>query len=180
MTCCIAFLRAVNVGGRMVKMQALRGAFESIGLQEVQTFIASGNVIFRTQARDLDALERKLETVLRATFGFEIHAFVRTVTELAALVAHPAFDAAAVAAAQTHVVGFLSEAPGATAVATLARLASAADRFQFHGREFYWLSIEKQSVSRFSNAVFERTLKMRTTFRGMGTLRKVLEKINGV
>ena len=58
MTRCVAFLRAVNVGGRTVKMEALRAAFEALGFEPVQTFIASGNVIFETRARGLAALER--------------------------------------------------------------------------------------------------------------------------
>ncbi|MBK6427791.1 MAG: DUF1697 domain-containing protein [Blastocatellia bacterium] len=47
----IAFLRAVNVGGRIVKMKAaLRSIFEELGYQQVSTFIASGNVIFETRS----------------------------------------------------------------------------------------------------------------------------------
>ncbi len=48
---CIAFLRAVNVGGRIVKMDALRGHFEAAGFTSAETFIASGNVIFDTKAK---------------------------------------------------------------------------------------------------------------------------------
>jgi len=46
MTRYIAFLRAINVGGHTVKMEHLRGIFESMGFSNVETFIASGNVIF--------------------------------------------------------------------------------------------------------------------------------------
>ena len=113
MTRCIAFLRAVNVGGRFIKMAALRAEFEALGLANVQTFIASGNVIFDTRARDLVALERKIEAHLNASFGFGIHTFIRTEKELAAIVAHAAFDAAEAAAANTHVVGFIASAPDA-------------------------------------------------------------------
>ena len=77
MSRCIAFLRAVNVGGRTVKMAALREAFEALGFSGVETFLASGNVIFETRARDLAALERKIETHLNTAFGFEIHSFIR-------------------------------------------------------------------------------------------------------
>jgi uncharacterized protein (DUF1697 family) len=42
----IAFLRAINVGGHIVKMDHLRRLFEALELAEVETFIASGNVIF--------------------------------------------------------------------------------------------------------------------------------------
>jgi uncharacterized protein (DUF1697 family) len=171
---CIAFLRAVNVGGRTVRMDALRAAFETLDLSEVRTFIASGNVVFGTRARDPAALTRRIEACLHAAFGFEVQVFLRTDAELAALVAHPAFDPAATAATATHVVGLLSTPPGAAAGQALRAFESATDRFALHGRELYWLSTHRQSESRFSNAAFEKALNLRATFRGMGTLRRLL------
>ena len=171
---CIAFLRAVNVGGRFIKMEALRTAFEALGLAKVETFIASGNVIFETRARDLAALERRIEAHLHASFGFEIDTFIRTKAELAAIVAHLAFDAAEAAAANTHVVGFIAKAPEPAVAALLGRFETPNDRFQLHARELHWISSNKQSETTFSNAAFERTLKLRATFRNHSTLRKLL------
>ena len=79
---CVAFLRAVNVGGRNVKMDALRGAFEALGVTRVETSIASGNVVFEPRARDLAALARKVEAQLNGSFGFEIHTLIRTAEAL--------------------------------------------------------------------------------------------------
>lgn len=59
----VALLRAINVGGRTVKMDVLRGACEALGLTSVETFIASGNVIFESRARAA-VLEEKIETHL--------------------------------------------------------------------------------------------------------------------
>ncbi|HTS02468.1 MAG TPA: DUF1697 domain-containing protein, partial [Thermoanaerobaculia bacterium] len=53
-----AFLRAVNVGGRVVKMDALKGIFESTGLSDVESFIASENVVFSSKGEK--GLERKI------------------------------------------------------------------------------------------------------------------------
>lgn len=61
----VAFLRAINVGGRTVKMDRLREIFESLGLGDVETFIASGNVIFRSRSTKPQALEKKIERSLR-------------------------------------------------------------------------------------------------------------------
>jgi uncharacterized protein (DUF1697 family) len=177
MTRCIAFLRAVNVGGRTVKMEVLRAEFEALGLSNSATFIASGNVIFDSRERDLTALERKIEARLQCTFGFEIDTFVRTLDELAATIEHVAFDAAAIAAASTHVVGFLATGLDAEPLQTIMSMSTDIDRFHVHGRELHWLSNQKQSESKFSNAAFERALKVRSTFRGMNTLRKLHAKI---
>jgi len=169
---CVAFLRAVNVGGRTVKMDALRAAFDALALANAETFIASGNVIFDSRTRDAAALERRIEAQLLASFGFEIHAFVRTLDEVAAVAAHAAFEAAAT----TQVVGFLKSAPTPQALDALTRMATDVDRLQVSGRELFWLSEAKQSESVFSNAAFERALDMRSTFRGLSTLRKLLIK----
>jgi uncharacterized protein (DUF1697 family) len=178
MTRLVAFLRAVNVGGRTVKMDALRAAFEALALTRVETFIASGNVVFDSKARDLAALERKIEAQLSKHFGFEIDAFVRPLAEVAALAAHPAFDADA-ARTRTQVVGFLREAPAPQALQTLVDLATDADRLQVQGRELFWHSSNSQADASFSNAAFERALKMRSTFRGIGTLRKLVARHGG-
>jgi len=66
MTRCIAFLSAINVGGRTVKMEVLRQQFEALGFTKVGTFIASGNVIFETPAKNMHTLEKKIEQQLRA------------------------------------------------------------------------------------------------------------------
>lgn len=174
---CIAFLRAVNVGGRFIKMEALRAAFEALGLDAVETFIASGNVIFMTRSRDLAALERKVEAHLQHSFGFEVHTFIRTEAELAAIVALEAFDAAEAVAARTHGVGFLAAPIDLAAAQALGLFQHPADRFHFRERELHWLSADSQNEASFSNAAFERALRTRSTFRNISTLRKLADKL---
>lgn len=173
---CIAFLRAVNVGGHTVKMAALRAEFVALGLTGVETFIASGNVVFDTRARDLAALETSLEAQLKRAFGFEVHTFVRSAEALTAIAAHPAFSAADIAGAATFVVGFVAEPLGAQASLRVLEFRNAHDDFHVHGREVYWLSRARQSESTFSNAAFERALQVRATFRGMNTVQRLLAK----
>ena len=62
----VAFLRAINVGGHTVKMERLRELFAELGLANVETFIASGNVIFDAPSGDAGALERQIEQHLHA------------------------------------------------------------------------------------------------------------------
>ena len=177
-TRCVAFLRAVNVGGRTVKMDALRAAFEALGLTGVETFIASGNVIFHTRARSLTALERKIEAQLNAAFGFEIDTFIRSADEVAAITEHAAFDAGLVSRSGAFVVGVLASEPDAAGRRRIAAFGNEIDRFHVNGRELYWLSTGKQSESTFSNAAFERALRMRATFRGMNTLRRLVNRLS--
>ncbi len=87
----IAFLRAINVGGHTVKMEYLRQLFESFGFSEVETFIASGNVIFRTTAKDTTALESEIASGLQNALGYEVATFIRTDAELVQITAYQAF-----------------------------------------------------------------------------------------
>ncbi|HXV86130.1 MAG TPA: DUF1697 domain-containing protein [Gemmatimonadales bacterium] len=66
----VAFLRAINVGGHVVTMDRLRHLFGELGLDGVATFIASGNVVFRTGARNTAALERRIAPHLEDALGY--------------------------------------------------------------------------------------------------------------
>src|SRR5712671_5083248 len=79
----IAFLRAINVGGHTVKMDHLRSLFEAMGFSNVETFIASGNVIFDSKSKNTKALESKIEQGLEPSLGYAVTTFIRSVSELA-------------------------------------------------------------------------------------------------
>jgi uncharacterized protein (DUF1697 family) len=79
----IALLRGINVGGnKIIKMEALAAAFNTAGFRNVKTFIASGNVFFNSRSSDRDALTKKIEKMLTATFGHEIAVALFTLSEL--------------------------------------------------------------------------------------------------
>lgn len=174
MSRCIAFLCAVNVGGRIVKMDALRAQFETLGLTKVSTFIASGNVIFETRARDMAALEQKIEKQLLGAFGFEVHSFVRSGAEVEAIAACRPFDARELENAASFVVGFVARPFDAAQLKIVKGFNNELDAFHAQGRELYWMSRDKQSESKFSNAAFERALGLRATFRGMNTVQRIV------
>ncbi len=171
-----AFLRAINVGGHTVKMDHLRGIFESLGFSNVETFIASGNVIFETRSKDAGALEKLIERKLKDTLGFEVAAFLRSDSELVDIADYKPFPTTQTESAAALNVAFLSAPLADREKKLLAALKTDIDDFHAHGREVYWLCLKKQSESKFSNAVFEKTLGRRATFRGINTVRKMAEK----
>ncbi len=174
----VAFLRAINVGGRTVKMEVLRQLFETLGLLNVETFIASGNVIFDVLPGNTAELERKIETHLRQSLGFEVATFIRSAAELFQIVGYQAFSPAALEQSTAYNIAFLASSPTETAIQKLMTLRTEIDDFHVHGREVYWLCRKKQSESTFSNAVLEKTLGMASTLRGMNTVQKLVEKIS--
>jgi uncharacterized protein (DUF1697 family) len=169
----VAFLRAINVGGHTVKMDELRRIFEAVGLKGVETFIASGNVIFETRSNNLRRLEKTLAVALKDALGFEVATFIRTSEELSRIAKYAAFPKAALASAAAFNVAFLASAPDAKAIPKLMSLKTAVDDFHLHGREVYWLCKSRQSDSKFSNAVLEKTLGQPSTMRSATTVTKM-------
>ena len=172
----VAFLRAINVGGHTVKMDHLRQLFESMGFSGVETFIASGNVVFETPSRNVKALEKKIEKALREALGYEVATFIRTPAQLAAIASYGPFRQADLDAAAALNVAFLSDALDDASKRKLMALRTDIDDFHVRDREVYWLCRRKQSESTFSNAVLEKTLGRPSTLRGMNTLRKIAAK----
>lgn len=165
MPTCVAFLRAINVTGRFVKMQTLREAFCSLGHADARTYINSGNVIFTTRQRNTATLTRELEDGLEPLLGFRTEAFVRTVDEVKAI-AHQATSLRAPVPPPGEVnVCFLPEPATTAQQEAIAQLRSPIDDFVMGEREIYWLCLTRQSDSRFSNATLERRLKLRSTLR---------------
>jgi uncharacterized protein (DUF1697 family) len=164
------------VGGHVATMAALRGHFEKLGFEQVETFINSGNVIFTTSAKNDAALERKIEAHLEKALGYEVKTFVRSEAEIAAIARYKPFDEARMRSALTLSVAFLAAPLDAAAQKLLMAMKTDIDDFHVNGREMYWLCTRKQSESKFSNARFERVLKVRTTFRGLNTIARLAEK----
>jgi uncharacterized protein (DUF1697 family) len=172
----VAFLRAINVGGRTVAMAVLREEFEALGLKDVETFIASGNVIFTAPPGNRVALERKIERHLHEALGYEVKTFLRTESEVAAIaVYHPFSDARTRAAAALN-VAFLGEPLAPAAVEVLTAMRTPDDDFHVNGREMYWLCRKRQSESRFTNVRFEKAVGRKATFRGLKTIVKLAAK----
>lgn len=109
----IAFLRAVNVGGRFVKMERLRALFEELGLTAVRSHIQSGNVFFETTDKATKAaraaLEKRIADHLTKELGYDIPVFLRTIEEVEKAIALDPFKDVKVSADTRLVVLFLSE-----------------------------------------------------------------------
>lgn len=173
----VAFLRAINVGGHTVRMDYLRTLFEQLGLANVETFIASGNVIFDSKSKNTKALEKNIEKHLEQQLGYGVSTFIRSVDELAAIAQYQPFAKSELNAGDhTLYVGFVAAEPGAKAKEGLVSLANKVDDFRVNGREVYWLCRKKFSESQITPALLAKTLGMPTTLRNITTVRKLAGK----
>lgn len=173
----VAFLRAINVGGHVVKMDYLRGLFEALEFTNVETFIASGNVIFDSTSRSSSSLEKKIERHLHEHLGYEVATFVRAVAEVAKIAASKPFsDAELEAEGNTLYIGFLADSPDDDAKRKLSSCANKANDFLVSGREVFWLYRRKFSEADFSGAQLEKILGMKTTLRNANTPKRIAAK----
>ena len=176
MTRYIAFLRSINVGGHVIKMDVLRGLFESLGFLNIETFIASGNVLFDTSSKDSGVLEKKIESKLREALGYDVATFIRTDADLKAIAEYKPFPQSQLDAAMAFNVAFLKESLDDQLTKKVMTLRTDIDNFHVYGRELYWLCQKKQSDSTFSNVVLEKTLGRSSTIRGVNTIQKIAAK----
>jgi uncharacterized protein (DUF1697 family) len=173
----ISFLRAINVGGHNVKMDRLRELFESLGLSNVETFIASGNVIFDSPATNTQMLEKEIEDHLGGSLGYEVATFIRSASELGEIASYRPFEASELdREGNSLYIAFLRSPPGGEAREKLSDFRTEIDDFHVHGREVYWLCRKRMSESAFSGALLEKTVGMPATMRNATTIRKLAAK----
>ena len=171
----VAFLRAINVGGRNITMAELRELFEGMGLGSVETFIASGNVIFESKKKP-DRLETLISSGLRESLGYPVPTFLRTLPDLVAVTEGQPFDAEAILAAAAYNVAFTENAVTAEQRDKLAAFRTGTDDFAAVGREIFWICRVRQSDSRFASAAMERSLGISITWRGINTVRRLVAR----
>jgi uncharacterized protein (DUF1697 family) len=175
----VALLRAINVGGHTVKMDALRKHFSRMGFANVETFIASGNVLFDAGDEKPAALEERIASELEQALGYAVATFLRTPAELASIVRHQPFDPSVIDPDQHALyVGFLPRNPGAETTRKIVALRTPVDEFHVHKRELYWGCRGRFSESVVSGNALERTLAMPMTMRNVTTVRKLAAKLS--
>lgn len=174
----VAFLRAINVGGRVVKMDRLRTLFEQLGYTEVRTFIASGNVIFSSASRNVAGLESGIAGHLEKALGYEVATFVRSAAEVRRMAAFAPFPPADSEAPGTRVYVGLFEAPLSPAGRkSLQAFRSGGDDFHAGAKELYWMCRVPLLESKVSYARLEKAFGQRATFRNTSTIRRIAESL---
>src|SRR6266508_4666314 len=110
MTTFVSMLRGVNVvGHKRLKMSELAGTYASLGLDNVRTYVQSGNAVFSCDSADESSLAQRIEKQLKIRPGLDVTIFIRTTNELGTLVARNPF--ARKDESRLHVI-FLYTKPG--------------------------------------------------------------------
>lgn len=176
----VAFLRGMNLGNRRIKNPELKAEFDSLGLLDVATFRASGNVVFGVQGREARAkLTARVEAGLRDGLGYDVPVYLRSAEEVTVIAAREPFAAKAITASKGKLqVTMLLKEPTAAARRTVLALATEQDLLALEGSELFWLPSGGTLESELDQKAIVKALGPGTQ-RTMGTVEQIAAKYCG-
>jgi uncharacterized protein (DUF1697 family) len=176
----VAFLRGMNLGKRRIKNPELVGHFEAMGLEDVATFRASGNVVFVDPAGETESkLQKRVEKELDERLGYDVAVFLRSAKEVAAIAARDPFPAQAIEASKGKPqVVLLGRKPTAKAKKALGEITPDGDLMAIEGRELHWLPTVGLSETELDTKTLDGALGKGTT-RTAGTIEQIAAKYCG-
>lgn len=163
MTAYIAFLRALNVGGRFAKMADLRTGLVHYGFAEVESYIQSGNLRLRSTLASVPEVELALEAALEELCGFTVSAIARTPVRLGELTSYGTDLAPLLEGAARRYVTFLKDDPDDDFTALMNGWDIDGERAHVNGREVYQWFAHPSHQAKLSNARIERGGVVATT-----------------
>jgi uncharacterized protein (DUF1697 family) len=171
----LALLRGVNVGGKnRVAMKELAGLLAGAGLEEVRTYIQSGNAIFRAPRAKGPELPGLIAGLIAERFDLSVPVVIRSAEELSGVVrSNPFLEGGA--DPEALYVAFLADEPAAARIAALDPNRSPPDAFRVRGREVYLHLPNGVAGSRLTNDYFDSRLGTRSTARNWRTVLKLAE-----
>ena len=172
----IAMLRGVNVGGHnKVKMEDLRGLCKSLKLRDACTYVQSGNLIFRSEERDLALLAKRLQDAIERKFRFRPEVVLRTAAEMRDAIGRNPFAKRRGIEPNKLLVMFLANDPESEAREKAAQLNTAPEELRMDRRELYIYYPNGMTRPKVSWASIERILKTSGTGRNWNSVTKMLE-----
>ena len=174
----IALFRGINVGGNnILPMKELVAVLESLGLQDIKTYIQSGNVIFRSKVVDTAPLARKIGAAIKKSHGFEPQVLLLDSAVLDKVIRGNPYPEAEAVPNTLH-VNFLAAIPPKPDLKALEKIRAASERFHLSGDVLYLHAPD--GIGRSKLAVgMERLLGVPMTSRNWNTVRKLKAMIGG-
>jgi uncharacterized protein (DUF1697 family) len=169
----VAFIRGINVGGVVLKMEDLKKMLEYIGFSNVSTYIQSGNALFESKESNKRKMEAEIAQEIKNKVDRDIVVIVKTVDELRRIAeAHPL---AGLGDEKNLYVTVLSYDPTGPDVEILMETMNEVDRHEVMHRAVYSYYGQGYGNSKRSNNFIEKILKVSATTRNWSTMRKLSE-----
>ncbi len=180
MTKYISILRGINVGGkRKILMADLREMYQSLGFENIITYIQSGNVIFESKKKNTktsaNTFTKKIKEAIFEKYGFDVPVIIRSVEEIKNIVENHPFEKKEGAQIENLCLTFLSEIPIEENLAKINTYDYSPDLFQIIEDNVFLFIQGKYHQSKLTNNFFEKKLKVSATTRNWKTVNKLLE-----
>ena len=171
----VAFLRAVNVGGRRVEMARARTVLENLGYDEVASFVNSGNLIFSGSGR-ASTHEKAIRAGLEDEFGMELTTFVRTADQVRSLATAKPFGS--IAQGHTHFVLLPLQKPTAAQQRAVEAMTNERDEVVVVDRDVHWLIRARSTETTLGPKQWREALAgMPTTARNTTMVERLVAKL---
>lgn len=168
----IALLRGINVSGhKLIKMVELKEILINIGFRDVQTYIQSGNVVFKSEETSISDMELFIMSGISGKYGFYVEVMVRTVNEFSRIVETNPFPGAE---GNKLYITFFREVPQKIPFEELDKVKSESEVYLFQDRIMFFYCPEGYGITKLSNPFIEKKLKTVATTRNMNTIVKLL------
>jgi uncharacterized protein (DUF1697 family) len=172
----ISMVRGVNVGGHnKIKMEALRALYESLKLRNPQTYVQSGNVIFRSDERDISRLIKRIEDGIERKFGFRPDVILRTAPEMREVIARNPFAKRRGIEPGKLMVSFHASDPGEEGREKVRQMKCDPEELRIEGREIYIYFPNGAGRSKLQWAELGKMLKTPGTGRNWNSVTKMME-----
>lgn len=172
----VVFLRAVNVGGRTLKMADARKVLEDNDFGDVESHIQTGNFLLTTTMRSVTKVEQSVGRVLGEHAGYDIVAIARRPADLPALVAEVDAIPAGLKGESSRYVSFCSTAPTAARAAELEELDTAGERARVIGKDVLMEFAVPFHEAKLTGPRIEKVLGVPGTARNMTVVRALAQK----
>jgi uncharacterized protein (DUF1697 family) len=170
----VAFLRGINVSGqKLIKMEELKTHFKQPGLNNISTYIQSGNVLFESGETDIDALRSKIEKNLEKKLGYKVTVIIRSFPQLEAIIGNNPFKDAELSGKSKIYVMMLSDKAPTDSHNKLCTYLSETEQVYVGDYEVYMLT-DSYGNSKLSNTLVEKKLGVLATARNWNTMSKLL------
>lgn len=173
----LALFRGINVGGKhIVPMKVLANLMTEAGCQEVQTYIQSGNVIFKHSVLTSAELAVLLAELVFQHFAFKPKVMIFSATQFSQILATNPYMQVYTEAKQVHVF-FFEHAPLAPDLVTLQQLKAPSEDFELQQNGLYLFAPEGIGRSKLVDKI-DKCLGVSTTARNLNTLMKLNHRLN--
>jgi uncharacterized protein (DUF1697 family) len=172
----ICLLRGINVSGhKIIKMATLRDSFESLGFENITTYIQSGNIVFKSSENGIKELQKIIHQMLLNDYGFDITVIVLRSQELKKASENNPFEKDSTKDPKKFYVVFLQEQPPQENIEKLSEVDYSPEEFVIDDKIIYFYAANGAHKAKMNNILFEKKLMVKATSRNWRTVQKLLE-----